>query len=90
MREEKLNGSNIAIVAIGRSQVDFHLSLAHSKEYDEVWGINCMGAITKCDKVFMLDPVSRFLDTEDAGTQTGIMRKWLPKSTPNKFICPTR
>jgi len=87
VREEKLNGTNIAIVAIGRSQVDFHLSLAHSKEYDEVWGINCMGAITKCDKVFMLDPVSRFLDTEDAGTQTGIMRKWLPKTTTPIYSC---
>jgi len=87
MKEEKLAGSNIAIVAIGRSQVDFHLSLAHSKEYDEVWGINCMGAITKCDRVFMLDPVSRFLDTEDAGTQTGIMRKWLPKATTPIYSC---
>jgi len=87
MKEENLTGSNVAIVAIGRSQVDFHLSLAHSKEYDEVWGINCMGAITKCDKVFMLDPASRFLDTEDAGTQTGIMRKWLPKTTTPIYSC---
>ena len=78
MREENLQGKNIAIVAIGRSQVDYHLSLAHSTKYDEVWGINCMGAITKCDRVFMLDPASRFLDTEDAGSQTGIMREWLP------------
>ena len=87
MIEEKLTGSNVAIVAIGRSQVDFHLSLAHSTEYDEVWGINCMGAITKCDRVFMLDPVSRFLDTEDAGTQTGIMRKWLPKTDTPIYSC---
>lgn len=87
MIEENLTGSNVAIVAIGRSQIDFHLSLAHSKEYDEVWGINCMGAITKCDKVFMLDPASRFLDTEDAGTQTGIMRKWLPKADIPIFTC---
>jgi len=87
MIEENLTGSNVAIVAIGRSQIDFHLSLAHSKEYDEVWGINCMGAITKCDRVFMLDPASRFLDTDDAGSQTDIMRKWLPKADIPIFTC---
>ena len=87
MKEEKLTGSNVAIVAIGRSQVDYHLSLAHSTEYDEVWGINCMGAITKCDRVFMLDPASRFLDTEDAGSQTGIMRKWLPEADVPIYTC---
>ena len=87
MRDQNLEGKNIAIVAIGRSQVDFHLSLAHSTEYDEVWGINCMGAITKCDRVFMLDPASRFLDTDDAGTQTGIMRKWLPTTKTPIYTC---
>ena len=33
----------------------------------------------------MLDPVSRFLDTEDAGNQTEVMRRVLP-TTQNPFI----
>ena len=84
---KELEGKNIAIVAMGESQLDFHLSLIHSNVYDEVWGINCMGAITKCDRVFMLDPPSRFLDTDDAGTQTGIMRRWLPENKVPIYTC---
>tara|TARA_R100000781_G_scaffold60173_1_gene38473 strand:- start:1730 stop:2470 length:741 start_codon:yes stop_codon:yes gene_type:complete len=74
MKIPELKGKHVAIVAMGESQLDFHLSRVHSNEYDEVWGINCMGEITKCDRVFMLDPVSRFLDTDDAGSQTEIMK----------------
>jgi|TARA_R110002020_G_scaffold91204_1_gene221729 hypothetical protein len=84
---KELEGKDIAIVAMGESQLDFHLSLVHSETYDEVWGINCMGAVTKCDRVFMLDPPSRFLDTEDAGTQTDIMRKWLPNTNVPIYTC---
>ncbi len=87
MRIPELEGKNIAIVAMGESQLDFHLSLVHSKTYDEVWAINCMGAIINCDRVFMLDPASRFLDTEDAGTQTGIMRRWLPEAAVPIYTC---
>jgi len=87
MRIDELEGKNIAIVAMGESQLDFHLSLVHSKTYDEVWGINCMGAITKCDRVFMLDPVSRFMDTDDAGSQTDIMRRWLPVADIPVYTC---
>ena len=87
MIEKNLEGKSIAIVAMGESQLDFHLSLIHSNVYDEVWGINCMGAITKCDRVFMLDPPSRFLDTDDAGTQTGIMRRWLPENKVPIYTC---
>ena len=87
MRIKELEGKNIAIVAMGESQLDFHLSLVHSKTYDEVWGINCMGAITKCDRVFMLDPVSRFMDTDDAGSQTDVMRRWLPVADIPIYTC---
>lgn len=73
MKIPELKGKHVAIVAMGESQIDFHLSRVHSNKYDEVWGINCMGEITKCDRVFMMDPVSRFLDTDDAGSQTEIM-----------------
>lgn len=74
MRLEHLEGANIALVAMGESQLDFHLAKTHSKTWDEVWGINAMGEITKCDRIFMLDPASRFLDSDASGSQTGIMK----------------
>ena len=74
-----LQGKNIAIVAMGQSQIDFHLSQTHSVEFDEVWAINAMiGVLPNIDRAFILDPMSRFLDTEDAGTMTPMMRKKLP------------
>ena len=74
MKIPELKGKHVAIIAMGESQLDYHLSKIYSNKYDEVWGINCMGEITKCDRIFMLDPASRFLDTDDAGSQTGIMK----------------
>ncbi len=75
----ELEGKNIAIVAMGQSQIDFHLSQAHSVEFDEVWAINAMiGILPNIDRAFILDPMSRFLDTEDAGNMTAMMRKQLP------------
>ena len=61
MRLEKLDGANIAIVAMGESQLDFHLSISHSNTFDEVWAINAMaGIIKEVDRTFMLDPTTRF------------------------------
>ena len=37
-----------------------------------------MCAATKPDRVFAMDPMSRFFDSDDAGTQTEVMRKTLP------------
>ncbi len=45
-RIEKLEGASIALVAMGESQLDFHLSKSHSVEFDEVWGINAMVKLT--------------------------------------------
>ena len=88
MRIPELEGKNIAIVAMGESQLDFHLSISHSNEYDEVWAINAMaGIIKKVDRTFMLDPASRFLDTDDAGTQTGLMRKVLKEHPGPIYTC---
>ena len=71
---------NIAIVGMGKSQIDFHLSQVHSVSFDEVWAINAMiGVLPRIDRAFILDPMSRFLDTEDAGTMTPMMRKYLPQ-----------
>ena len=66
---------NIAIVGLGGSYADYIAARVASQEFDEVWGINCIGDIIHVDKTFMMDPVSRFLDTDNAGTQTGVARQ---------------
>jgi len=84
---KELKGKNIAIVAMGKSQLDYHMSISHSKEYDEVWAINSMCAVVKCDRVFMMDPASRFFDTFDAGPQTQVMRRTLPRLEIPIYSC---
>jgi len=83
----KLKGKKIAIVAMGKSQLDYHMSISHSKEYDEVWAINSMCAVVKPDRVFLMDPVSRFFETNDAGPQTLVLRKTLPKLKCPIYSC---
>lgn len=76
---KELEGKSIAIVAMGNSQIDFHLSQIHSVSFDEVWAINAMvGVLPNIDRAFILDPMSRFLDTHDAGAMTDMMRRTLP------------
>jgi len=88
MKIEKLDGANIAIVAMGESQLDFHLSISHSNQFDEVWAINAMaGIIREVDRTFMLDPATRFLDSDAAGTQTGLMRKILKSHPGPIYTC---
>ena len=88
MRIKELDGANIALVAMGESQLYFHLSISHSNEFDEVWAINAMaGIIKEVDRTFMLDPASRFLDSGDAGTQTGLMRKILTTHPGPIYTC---
>lgn len=77
MKDEKLKGAHVALVAMGKSNGNYNTALANGCEYDEVWGINVIGAIMRVDRVFMMDPASRFLDSEVAGTQTKPMRKML-------------
>jgi len=85
---QSLEGKSIAIVAMGQSQIDFHLSQTHSIEFDEIWAINAMiGVLPNIDRAFILDPMSRFLDTEDAGTMTSMMRKKLPECTFPIYTC---
>ena len=62
----------IAIVGLGGSYADYISARVASQEFDEVWGINCIGAIIHVDRTFMMDPITRFLNTENAGTQTGV------------------
>ena len=77
----------IAIVGLGGSYADYISARVASQEFDEVWGINCIGAIIHVDKTFMMDPVSRFLDTENAGTQTGVAREFLNKNKKPIYTC---
>lgn len=78
---------NIAIVGLGGSYSDYIAARVASHEFDEVWGINCIGGIIHVDKTFMMDPVSRFLDTDNAGTQTGIARKFLKENKKPIVTC---
>ena len=84
---KELKGKNIAILSMGKSQLDYHMSISHSQEYDEVWAINSMCAVVKCDRVFMMDPASRFFDTFDAGPQTQVMRRTLPRLDIPVYSC---
>jgi len=80
---KNLKGKEIAIVGLGGSIMEFILARINSQSFDEVWGINSIGAIIHVDRTFMLDPASRFLDDIKAGTQTGVGREFLLK-TKNK------
>jgi hypothetical protein len=82
-----LSGKKIAIVAMGKSHAQFVLAKTHSQPIDEVWAINAMAGVVYHDRVFMMDPASRFLDSEDAGTQTGIMRSVLKSHTGPIYTC---
>ena len=77
----------VAIVGLGGSYSDYIAARVASQEFDEVWGINCIGAIIHVDKTFMMDPVSRFLDTDNAGTQTGVARKFLKTNKKPVITC---
>jgi len=77
----------IAIVGLGGSYSDYIAARIRSETFDETWGINCIGGIIEVDKTIMMDPVSRFLDTEDAGSQTGIAKEFLDKNTKPIITC---
>lgn len=82
-----LSGKVVAIVAMGKSNDQFILAKTHSKPIDEVWAINAMAGVVFHDRVFMLDPASRFLDSDDAGSQTGLMRSVLKSHPGPIYTC---
>jgi hypothetical protein len=55
---KSLNGANIAIVALGNSQVDYAIGAENSMQWDEVWTVNSAAAVYKSDRMFMLDPAA--------------------------------
>ena len=85
---KKLEGKRIAIVAMGNSQLDYHMAITHSEEFDETWVINAMiGVIPNPDRAFVMDPVERFIDTDDAGNMTEMMRRVLPEIKCPIYTC---
>lgn len=82
-----LSDKTVAIVAMGLSHKEFILAKTHSQPIDEVWAINAMAGVVFHDRVFMMDPASRFLDSEDSGSQTGIMRSVLASHTGPIYTC---
>ena len=84
---ESLKGTHVAIVGLGSTQGTFTSSVANGKSFDEVWAINSMMAPIKHDRVFMMDPASRFLDTENAGSQTKALRKILGAHPGPIYTC---
>jgi hypothetical protein len=82
-----LEGKKVAIVAMGKSHGQYIMARTHSFDFDEVWAINCMSGIIYHDRVFMMDPASRFLDSDDAGSQTGIMSKVLKEHKGPIYTC---
>ena len=84
----ELEGKNIAILAMGNSQLDYHKMVTHSKKFDEVWAINAMiGVLKRIDRAFIMDPVSRFFDTDDAGNMTVMMKETLPTADYPIYTC---
>ena len=87
MKEFSLKGSSIGIVGLGESHVAYTSYVANGADDDEVWAINSMLAPIKHDRVFMMDPPSRFFDTENAGKQTAALRRELPKHKGPIYTC---
>ena len=84
---KQLEGKTIAIVGLGRSWFDYNLAASHGDYFDEVWGINAVGSVIYHDRTFMMDPPSRFLDTDDAGGQTTGMKRMLTTGDKPIYTC---
>ena len=84
---EHLEGKSIAIIGLGVSQVDFAIGLENSQEWDEAWCINSAGLVYPADRIFALDPASRFFDSDDAGKQTNAMIKLMSESDVPIYTC---
>ena len=82
-----LKGAHIAIVGLGLTFSDFLLARMRGEKFDEVWAINSMGGIIQHERMFMMDPASRFLDGENAGSQTEIMKEILLSHPGPIYTC---
>ena len=84
---KKLEGKTVAIVGLGKSWFEYNLAASHGDHFDEVWGINAVGSVIFHDRTFMMDPPSRFLDSDDAGGQTHGMNKLLKDGKKPIYTC---
>ncbi len=84
---KSLKGKRVALLGLGISQIDYVIGKENGKEWDEVWGINSACSVFNLDRLFMMDPASRFLDSDDAGKQTLVMRKMLPELKIPVYTC---
>ena len=82
-----MKNKSVAIVALGNSFNEYILAKIRSEKFDEVWAINGVGTVIYHDRVFMMDPASRFLDTEDAGGQTESMKNMLQEHEGPIYTC---
>jgi len=84
---KKLEGKTVAIVGMGRSWFDYNLAKSHGVHFDEVWATNAVASVIFHDRIFTMDPASRFLDTDDAGGQTDQMKKLLKTHKGPIYTC---
>ena len=85
--EPNIEGAKVAIVGLGGTHSSFTDAVANGEDFDEVWAINSMMVPIKHDRVFMMDPASRFLDTDNAGKQTEAMRRCLGTHPGPIYTC---
>jgi hypothetical protein len=72
---------------MGKSWFDYNLAKSHGVHFDEVWAINAVADVIFHDRIFMLDPASRFFDSDDAGGQTDSMIKILKNHEGPIYTC---
>lgn len=84
---KKLKGKTVGIVGLGSSQLEYNLAKSHGQHFDEIWAINNVASVIYHDRVFMMDPPARFLDTDNAGGQTEGMRKLLLEHNKPIYTC---
>ena len=84
---KSLKGKRVALLGLGISQIDFVIGLENGSEWDEGWRINAAVKVFQCDRMFMMDPASRFFDSDDAGKQTKVLRAILPDLKIPVYTC---
>ena len=84
---KELKGKTVGIVGLGSSQLEYNLAKSHGQHFDEIWAINNVASVIYHDRVFMMDPPARFLDTDNAGGQTEGMRKLLLEHNKPIYTC---
>ncbi len=76
--KQSLKGKHVAIVAMGGSSsayLDYVKCLGGRKPYaDEVWGVNAIGDLLQCDRIFHMDDVRVQMRRAEARPESNIAR----------------